>query len=183
MVKKIRRDRGYEFKRKGNEKQFLFNDELKDRIDAASTHLAKLKPASEQETAPLKAATEELQEGTKAIHTRQKLIRIADRSELGWQVVEAYESDELASDDEDAKRLEKAQKSAEQKDLKNKIKKAVAEMPIDGERHNLQCQGGLINIPHRGVSVQHGQHWCPAKQVVLSQDNLDLVLIVWKWGT
>ena len=126
MVKKIRRDRGYEFKRKGNEKQFLFNDELKDRIEAASAHLAKLKPASEPETAALKAATEELQEGAKAIHMRQKLIRIADRSDLGWQVVEAYESDELASDDEDAKRLEKAQKSAEQKDLKNKRKKAAA---------------------------------------------------------
>ena len=31
IVKKIRRDHGYEFKRKGNKKQFLFNDELKDR--------------------------------------------------------------------------------------------------------------------------------------------------------
>ena len=83
MVRKIRRDRGYEFKRKGNEKQFLFNDELKDRIEAPSTHLAKLKPASELETAALKAATEELQEGAKAIHMWQKLIRIADRSDLG----------------------------------------------------------------------------------------------------
>ena len=48
----------------------------------------------------------------KALLTRQKLIKIADRSELGWQVVEAYESDELASGDEDAKRLEKAEKVA-----------------------------------------------------------------------
>ena len=90
MVKKliIRRDRGYEFKRKGNEKQFLFNDELKDQIEAASTHLVKLKPTSEPDTAALKAATEELQEGVKAIHTWQKLIHIADHSDLVWQVVE-----------------------------------------------------------------------------------------------
>ena len=33
MVKKLKMDRGYEFKRKGNKKQFLFNDELKDRIE------------------------------------------------------------------------------------------------------------------------------------------------------
>ena len=92
MVKRLKRDRGHEFKRKGNERQFLFNDELEDWIEAASTHLTKLKPTKEQETA-LKAANEELQEGAKAIHAQQKLIRIADRSDLGCQVVEAYESD------------------------------------------------------------------------------------------
>ena len=57
---------------------------------------------------------EELDHGRKALLARQKLIRIADSSELGWQVVDAYESDELASDDEDAKCLEKAEKVAEQ---------------------------------------------------------------------
>ena len=67
----------------------------------------------------------ELQEGAKAIHTWQKLIHITDRLELGWQVVEAYESDELASDNEDAKRLEKAQKCMEQKDMKNKRKRIL----------------------------------------------------------
>ena len=41
--------------------------------------------------------------------------------------MDAFESDELVSDDEDAKHLEKTQKSAEQKDLKNKRKKAVAQ--------------------------------------------------------
>ena len=113
----VKKDRGYEFEQKGNKRQFLFNDELKDRIEAASTHLVKLKPIKEQETV-LKVANEELQEGAKTIHSRQKLIRIADRSELGWQVVEAYEM--LASDNKDTKRLEKAQKCVEQKDLKNK---------------------------------------------------------------
>ena len=105
MVKKLKRDRrGYEFKRKGNKRQFLFNDELKDRIEAASAHLVKLKPTKEQETA-LKVANEELQEDAKTIHAWQKLIRIADCSELGWQVIEVYESDELASDDKDANAL------------------------------------------------------------------------------
>ena len=90
------------------------------------THLPKLKPTKEQETA-MRAANEELQEGANAIYTRQKLIRIADRSELGWQMVEGYLSDDLASDDESTKRLKKAQKCAEQKDLKNKRKKVSAQ--------------------------------------------------------
>ena len=53
MVKKLKRDRWYEFKRKGNEKQFLFNDKLKDRIKAAALHIAKLTPTTKQETATL----------------------------------------------------------------------------------------------------------------------------------
>ena len=185
MVKKIRRDRSYEFKREGNEKQFLFNDELKDRIEAASTHLIKLKPASKPDTAALKVAIKELQEGAKAIHTRQKLIRIADRLDLGWQVVEAYESDELTWDDEDTKCLEKAQKSAEQKDLKNKKKAASRRGGKNAYRWRATqstAPGGLIKIPHKGTSVQCGQHWCLAKEVALNPDNQDLVSIVLKWG-
>ena len=125
--------------------------------------MAKLKPASEQETAALKAATEELQEGVKAIHTWQKLIRIADRSELGWQVVKAYESDELASDDEDAKCLEKAQKSAEQK------KKAAT--ALRGGRNTYRWRTTQPTVPGglMTASVQQGQHWCSAKQAAQAE--------------
>ena len=51
----------------------------------------------------------------KEMEARQKLMRIVDHSDLGWQVVDAYESDELASGDEDAKHIEKAEKVAEQR--------------------------------------------------------------------
>ena len=74
----------------------------------------------------LVSATEELKEGIKALHTRQKLIQLADHSELGWAVVDAYESDELVSDDEDAKRMKEAKKVANQKDQKERKKKQVA---------------------------------------------------------
>ena len=74
----------------------------------------------------MKSATEELKEGIKALHTRQKLIRLADRSDLGWAVVDAYESDELASEDEDAKRMKEARRVADLKDQKEKKKKQAA---------------------------------------------------------
>ena len=51
---------------------------------------------------------------------RQKLIRLADHSEFGWEAVNEYETDELAANEDDAKRLEKAEKAAEQKVLKRK---------------------------------------------------------------
>ena len=50
---------------------------------------------NEQKTVALKAVTKEFKEGGKAIHSRQKLMFTADCSELGCQVVEAYESDEF----------------------------------------------------------------------------------------
>ena len=49
----------------------------------------------------------------KAIEVRQKHIKIADRSELGWAVVSAYEEDELASDSDDEKRIYRAEREAE----------------------------------------------------------------------
>ena len=82
--------------------------------------LEKVKPTTAQETAALKSAKEQLQLGTKAIVERQKLIRLADRSEYGWQLVEAYQQDELADSEKDAKRIEEAEKAVE---LKNRRKR------------------------------------------------------------
>ena len=44
-----------------------------------------------------------------------KLIKIADKSKDGWQVVAEYESDELASWSEDEKRLKRAREAASRK--------------------------------------------------------------------
>ena len=46
---------------------------------------------------------ENLAEGKKIILKQQKLLRIADRGEDGWEVVKCYLSDELAPDSEDEK--------------------------------------------------------------------------------
>ena len=54
------------------------------------------------------------------IADRQKLIKIADRSDFGWEVVEEYEEDELAENSGDEKRLAKAEKAAERKVSKRK---------------------------------------------------------------
>ena len=51
---------------------------------------------------------------------RQKLIRIADRSELRWGVVAKYTADELADDSGDENRIERVEKEAERKAGKRK---------------------------------------------------------------
>ena len=48
-------------------------------------------------------------EGKEPLSRQQKLIRIADRSEYGWVVMDEYD---LAVDSDDGKRLEKAKWAA-----------------------------------------------------------------------
>ena len=91
-----------------------------------------------------------------AILVRQKLIRLADRSEFGWDAVNEYETDELASNEDDAKRLEKAEEAAEQKALKRK-KAAYSRGARDrGRRFNGPPMGQLPPPPSSspGSSVQ-----------------------------
>ena len=52
---------------------------------------------------------ESLKEGDKLITARQKLIRIADTSEYGWNTVAEYEEDKLADSSDDEKRLYRAE--------------------------------------------------------------------------
>ena len=51
MLRQARRDRLYEFQRKGHEEQFAFNKEVGDRIEAAAKRLSKLAPPSEKDKA------------------------------------------------------------------------------------------------------------------------------------
>ena len=91
---------------KGNQKQYEINAKL----EAILTDISKANEQNNQER------LSKLVDDAKAlIHRRQKLIKIADRSKDGWRVVEEYESDDLASNSEDEKRLRKAIESAGRK--------------------------------------------------------------------
>ena len=82
--------------------------------------MQKVDPSTKTSREALDEAKKELEEGIQLIVQRQKLIRLADRLEYGWDAVNEYEKDELAEDDDDAKRLEKAEKAAEQKAFKKR---------------------------------------------------------------
>ena len=120
VVKRLKEDRTLVFREKGNEKQFLFNDNVKDQIDSAEKHLDLLEPSSEAQKEALQKAKDELGKGLMLLAGRQKRIKLADRSEYGWAVIDEYEDDELASDEDDAKRIEKAEKAVAAKVVKRK---------------------------------------------------------------
>ena len=83
-----------DLKFKGNRKQYEMNAHISyifNQIEANIDNPAEIKKLIEA--------------GQQSIKKRQKLIRLADRSKDGWQVVYEYESDELASDSDDEKRI------------------------------------------------------------------------------
>ena len=97
-MKRIKLDKGPTFKKKSNEKQFHFNEEVREKLATASAAISTM-PSSN----PVEKAKEALKEGEDLISARQKVLRIVDRSEYGWATVEEYEDDELADNSDDEK--------------------------------------------------------------------------------
>ena len=61
----------YQFQQKSNEHQFSFNSGIQESIAAARSELSKLKPSDEQGKAAITKVESVLDEGTKALATRQ----------------------------------------------------------------------------------------------------------------
>ena len=111
-LKRARHEKPYQFKRKGNEELAAFNAQ----VDEALTEV-RLELPGRSASSVLERAHKAIERGRQLLAERQKLICIADRSELGWSVVSEYTVDELADDE---KRLEKAERSAKRKLEKRK---------------------------------------------------------------
>ena len=92
--------------------KFSFNVGVEESIASAKKQLEKIALTDEAQKASLKKAAEHLNEGVSALKMRQKHIKVADRSEYGWNTVRHYQSDPLASDSEDEKELHRAEKDA-----------------------------------------------------------------------
>ena len=118
-LKRARQDKPYAFKKKSNEEQARVNSRIDETLAEAQAELDDHTSAAGP-SATVSRAQDAIARGRKAIAERQKLIRIADRSEYGWAVVEEYTADELADDSDDEKRLEKAEKAAERKIAKRR---------------------------------------------------------------
>ena len=107
----------YTFRRKGNENQFHFNQDVEDAFAEVSAGLQKVNADNlgERGKPGLQKAMGAAEEGMSLIARRQKLLKLADRSEWGWAVVEEYVEDDLADDSGDEKRMERAELAAGRK--------------------------------------------------------------------
>ncbi|XP_071504059.1 uncharacterized protein [Diadema antillarum] len=106
------------FKSEGNKQQFEHTAKVANLIESALSSLEEVDPSS---------AVQHLKQALTELHQRQKLIKIADRSPLGWLTVKEYVADELADDSGDEKRLRKAEKAAATKKSESTKKAARAQ--------------------------------------------------------
>ena len=114
MMAKATRERQHTFVRPGNQSQYDFTKAVLGQVQEA---LRGVKRGDLAESAPVVCA---LEQAAEMLVRRMRLIRIADRSEYGWAVVAEYETDELALDSDDEKKISRAEKEAERKWLKKR---------------------------------------------------------------
>ena len=99
VAKKLKEtDKQPALKKKGHQKQFQFNEDVRMRLTEASAVIHQMPAAVER-------AKTAIQESMDLLNKRQKLIKIADRSDHGWTTVEEYMEDKLAEDSDDEKCL------------------------------------------------------------------------------
>ena len=101
----------YTFIRHGNEAQYRGNIKVMSKLREADDNLQSTNLTMDN----VKKARGNIAEGIELLNERQKLIKIADSSPLDWKVVAEYESNPIADDSDDEKKILKAQSRAEKK--------------------------------------------------------------------
>ena len=173
-LKRARHEKPFQFKRKGNEEQAAFNA----RVDQALTE-AQLELPGRSESPALERAHKAIERGRKLLAERQKLIRIADRSELAWSVVSEYTADELADDLDDEKRLGKAERSAEIKLAKRKKKRVETAQT----KQSVRFASAQAATPAGTTQFQFPPRRPPATVYLSRSECRGHVLLVARWGT
>ena len=120
VAKKLKEESKITFRFEGNKKQFQFNSDLAEKVKSASVALGKRK---------LDLVKTHLEELDSDIKKRNKLIRLADKSAAGWDLVNEYLSDELASGSEDEKRIRRAEQRALRKRNQRQQKAKPSKQP------------------------------------------------------
>ena len=91
---------------------------------------------------------------TAKLKRRNKLIKLVDRSVLGWDTVTEYEDDPSASDSDDGKKIRQAKNRALTKRKSKKSNKLILRVPT-------QKPGSMVNIT---APAPHPPHTPSPKQ-------------------
>ena len=103
------------YRRKGNKAQAEFNEDICDRLYKLYDYI---------KSGSVRRSKNLVSDLISDVEKRIKCIRLADKSLAGWATVDEYLPDELASDSEDDRRIQRAEKRALEK-----MKKSVRPKP------------------------------------------------------
>ena len=101
----------YVFRKKGHEQQHKVNNKVLSTLKQAEGFVSDVSRAAPSEAA--ENAKKKISEGIDILQYRQKCIKLADSSSHGWRTVHEYESHPLAADEEDEKKIYKAEMQAD----------------------------------------------------------------------
>ena len=89
LSKKLKLEKKFEFRKKGNEIQHDFQEKIKATMEETASLL--------ENDGNIPKVKEALQQGINEVNERQKLIKIADRSKNGWLTAQEYQADDLTT--------------------------------------------------------------------------------------
>ena len=118
VSKQLKVESELKFSYPGNERNYKFNLEVLDLLESVSKALLVQDSAK---------ASLLLNDSIKLIKERNRKIRIADSSEEGWLTVKHYESNAVAIDLEDDKRIRAAEREAQRVKTRTRAKSQNAE--------------------------------------------------------
>uniref|UniRef100_A0A7M5X4P3 CCHC-type domain-containing protein n=1 Tax=Clytia hemisphaerica TaxID=252671 RepID=A0A7M5X4P3_9CNID len=170
IVKKVRQEQVPTFKKKFNSDQYKHTKVMEKIMSKINSNL---------EANDITKAKESTSEGMKEIYKRQKLIQIADREEDGWEVIKCYQSDNLASDSEDEKRLNKSRRQAKQNKKEARTRRLNYRKKFDqnGSRDYTSNSFYSTRYPPKDRSCYycgkegHFQYNCPVKRSDLNKGH------------
>ena len=163
VTKRVRLEEKPSFKRKYNEDQYAHSKDMEKILDKITASIDTNK----------EKAKEHIAEGKKLLAKRQKLIKVADREENGWEVVRCYQADDLASDSDDEKRLAKSRRQAilNKKEARlNRLKAKTKYETFDREKFFSRTSGSSNNRSRSSAICYfcgkegHMQYICPDKR-------------------
>ena len=131
----------FKFKHKGNRVQFEFNIQILQIVQNLSSTLNNDDPSE---------ANDLFDDLIANLKRRNKLIKMAGRSALGWDTVAEYEADPIASDSDDGKKIRQAENRALTKQKSKKSNKPTFRFPSQrptGQQFRIDSQHNGFTPP------------------------------------
>ena len=102
-IKRQKRDSVFQFNKKSNEEHYKANKAIKDAVEDAQIALQRI---------DVEKTKQAVDKGMELLQERQKLILLAHNSQYGWKTVLEYKHHYLTDDEEDEKKIYRAESRA-----------------------------------------------------------------------